>query len=1006
MLQVLFIDYGNVDIVSLVDVLPLTPSLSALPIQAWTCTLNSFSIPDNLPDIDALQRWLNGSITGSVVQLVACEQTNNELLVDIQVPTAVIQSNHSVWLLYDTRFYYTECLDISENNVDLVNFLLSLISKRSSDSPHHNSVPRGLIASSTPHPDSSAPQDYYSFTSSEGIPGALSCSSGKETIPHGATPQSSVSYQEFFPSASATGDVPRDTSIANSQSVQSNTSSTPCKANTSHLHVTSDSDVPNNPSSCVTMDGSVSRQSLASNIEEQTASKENDSNACNVAGHHRYSNISRSLKSTSQEKLLHDLAVENQSRVPSETGTERHESLDVSVKAHSDETAVADTNNVNAEFSADSEVDVSNCNSMFLTPPQAPKPEEKRPLPVEGIISVPTPGGDIAAIPVVASVFNRPQSASFMFGQEVHNESRASPEVISEDLLAAADTLVSETLVGVTADISPSDIPLPIEESGDTDIPSSTSLDFDQLDIDDCILPPPLSFDEDHNGVAKLDEMEQTVSDELVTTSLYPISTQSNMVLPVVKCSSSCDIQNVAHEHTPTSVSTSNMCIEELSPIYNEDAVDSSEEEKCVSFVYLNSDAGPSDLSVACTVEVKAEVINSKPLSDGHLIDSAAPGDDKDMKVSEAPIDDQGMMSSHDSAINDRLTGNSDTSPSCASLQEYLPTANVNGQSTSVSSAQHLGTGGSDSMPTPNDATPRPSNSELAPQPMLTYKDLSILDLKLEKQSEIALCLSHIVSPRTFYAFPIEQCNKDVLELESSLQDHYSKAENQVHLKGAIEKGWLCCAEIEEDSAVYMYRGVIVDDHYSTEGECSSCTVFAVDYGHTNVINMEKIFVLNEKFTSLPVQCICCSLDGVIPKPGTFESLEKSPQKSPTHGKSSPEQVADNCHDGKSADTSSGYISISSNVGCWEDEAQDAMKSLTLNKQLIGIVSSCQGNHNFYGISFKYDIVFILSDISCGYVNGHKYSMLLYDTNGENDVLINKELVNMGLALPTDAYKG
>lgn len=907
--------------------------------------------------------------------MIVYEQTDRVLLADVYVPTPLIQSDHSVWLLYDTRFYSAECLESSEATMHLGRFLMSLISRELPNSPHHDNENSAVrLVSSTPYP-----RVHHNY-SGEVVPVALSYTATHPSLPvqcqDGAVPQ------EYFPSADTTDDMPH-TSIS-SLSTHSNSKITPCQAsssqvqiasdsdmlsissipsgikstveqqdssreddeaNSSQVHVASDSDIVSisslpsgNKSSNIdsskeddsvdasqlhaasdlgngslpsTVNGSANKQSLSSNVEEKQylssnveehdTLKENDGN---VARRHRYSNRIRS-------KQFDDPAIQNNSVALSEV---------VPVDGEDDKSF--ETRSVEARSSEASFDDAIGCSSanteggtaIFFTPPQALEPTTEHSLKDS---SEEVTACDMPDIPG-QSVYNTPQSMLPTVGQEERVESCTSIEMLSVCEVPLPDTHIS--VAGVIPDAPSIDIPpWSVEESG---LPSPTSFTLDQSDIDDCILPPPLSFNEGYSTTAELD-VEQPVLEELVTTTLQPYGL--NVVVDhFAVTNDSTDVVLPAGKH-----SSDHGSIDELSPICNGDIIDSSEEEKYGSFDNSTIARVPFDLLAAHTAELKTEPVSG--------ISSSSNGS----PVSPLEVGNEIKATMQDSQDPARLSNGTSSSyqPPHAPFEVQLPTSTIDNKSVN-SISDSLDTTGSESAP--SDASPVALNYMLVQQPKLSCKDLSTLNLKLEKQSEISLCLSHIESPQHFFAFPVDHCSKDILELESSLQDCYSRAENLVHFEGAMEKGWLCCAEIEEESTVYMCRGVVIDDHYSTEGECISCTVFALDYGHTNVVNMDKIFVLDEKFTTLPVQCICCSLDGVIPKSNALESLEKSPRGSPSLSVNDTLSSGHSPAGGKSADTS-GYVS---SCGSWRDDAKDTMKSLTWDKKLIGVITSCQGTYS------------------------------------------------------------
>ena len=144
----------------------------------------------------------------------------------------------------------------------------------------------------------------------------------------------------------------------------------------------------------------------------------------------------------------------------------------------------------------------------------------------------------------------------------------------------------------------------------------------------------------------------------------------------------------------------------------------------------------------------------------------------------------------------------------------------------------------------------------------------------IDINTQFILIVSHIVTPSCFYVFPGENANTLHI-LETELNHHYSD-ESHCKILQDVTKDSICCIKccdiIEEssDPVVVVCRGIV------QSLEQSSASVLCFDYGIVRDVQMNELFVLEPWFFEMPIQCICCSLEGIAPvHSSTFENTDR-----------------------------------------------------------------------------------------------------------------------------------
>ena len=131
--HVLYLDYGNEEIVPPSCVLPLPFSFANLPAQALALTIHDVALPPCTPcttTVSSLCHWMGIVLAGIVIQasIISCG-TENDVVADVCVPSEVLVSNESVTLLQQAQLHLPKWLNLDSNAVHLGPLLCSFFSE-------------------------------------------------------------------------------------------------------------------------------------------------------------------------------------------------------------------------------------------------------------------------------------------------------------------------------------------------------------------------------------------------------------------------------------------------------------------------------------------------------------------------------------------------------------------------------------------------------------------------------------------------------------------------------------------------------------------------------------------------------------------------------------------------------------------------------------------------------------------------------------------------------------
>ena len=132
-MHVLYLDYGNEEIVPPSCVLPLPFSFANLPAQALALTIHDVALPPCTPcttTVSSLCHWMGIVLAGIVIQasIISCG-TENDVVADVCVPSEVLVSNESVTLLQQAQLHLPKWLNLDSNAVHLGPLLCSFFSE-------------------------------------------------------------------------------------------------------------------------------------------------------------------------------------------------------------------------------------------------------------------------------------------------------------------------------------------------------------------------------------------------------------------------------------------------------------------------------------------------------------------------------------------------------------------------------------------------------------------------------------------------------------------------------------------------------------------------------------------------------------------------------------------------------------------------------------------------------------------------------------------------------------
>ena len=126
----------------------------------------------------------------------------------------------------------------------------------------------------------------------------------------------------------------------------------------------------------------------------------------------------------------------------------------------------------------------------------------------------------------------------------------------------------------------------------------------------------------------------------------------------------------------------------------------------------------------------------------------------------------------------------------------------------------------------------------------------------LQLQSDVAVYISAVETPNLFYVQRCTELNK-LNELNISL----NAASLPKYNPCVLQVGQLCAARLSVDGKLYRGKVVTVSPEFSYE-------IYFLDYGDTEWVKGQCVYLINEEFLSLSAQAIPCCLRGFVPPKG------------------------------------------------------------------------------------------------------------------------------------------
>lgn len=152
----------------------------------------------------------------------------------------------------------------------------------------------------------------------------------------------------------------------------------------------------------------------------------------------------------------------------------------------------------------------------------------------------------------------------------------------------------------------------------------------------------------------------------------------------------------------------------------------------------------------------------------------------------------------------------------------------------------------------------------------ITPSKVRLVSYPFKNGQKLDVIITEVVSPWELWVQPIGT-QLDLLMEEMCM--HYARL-GAAGYKGGLAiapaKGDFCCAKFSEDDTWYRVQVIAVDE--SQTG--SIVSVVSVDDGNRDKVGLSRLRPLEEKFTKLPCQGLCCALSGVRP-------IKPTPQKTP-----------------------------------------------------------------------------------------------------------------------------
>ena len=244
----------------------------------------------------------------------------------------------------------------------------------------------------------------------------------------------------------------------------------------------------------------------------------------------------------------------------------------------------------------------------------------------------------------------------------------------------------------------------------------------------------------------------------------------------------------------------------------------------------------------------------------------------------------------------------------------------------------------------------------------LTISNLQPIQLSLNVSDQINILVSHAINPMCVFVHPVLSGAQDLLQLETSLNEFYSEPSHCVSLPANfVNRGNLCCVQSHDDKL--WYRAVVSESFFASSPPASlpssvvavkRVQLYCVDYGHTLTVPASAPVVLDPSFVTTPIQCFCCSLDGIKP-PVLTSPLKPTVQE---NGCTSNTQVLQSETLHQSVPSNGEHLTQGSDSaqvtqllppllsGEWDKAAAELLLRVTGEKQLVGTVTQYYGEYN------------------------------------------------------------
>jgi len=128
----------------------------------------------------------------------------------------------------------------------------------------------------------------------------------------------------------------------------------------------------------------------------------------------------------------------------------------------------------------------------------------------------------------------------------------------------------------------------------------------------------------------------------------------------------------------------------------------------------------------------------------------------------------------------------------------------------------------------------------------------TIVSQNIPVSSRVQMFVTYCESPASFWCKPLSSCDQ-LDAVMAKMADYYNE-----HVEPAppVAVGTVVAAQYSEDNSWYRAKVLEADD--------DSVTVFFVDYGNSEIVEMDRIQPLDKQFLPLAAQSIHCSITGEI----------------------------------------------------------------------------------------------------------------------------------------------